>query len=68
MDYQNHENWLENGKFCVRKGNTSLPKYEDLTLEGENWDNELEPFISKKYCAAVSEINVICVWIIHVFL
>uniref|UniRef100_K1QNV9 Sideroflexin-2 n=1 Tax=Magallana gigas TaxID=29159 RepID=K1QNV9_MAGGI len=43
--------WLERDNMCTKKGDTSLPKYKDIQIDGENWDEELEPFPGKKYGA-----------------
>ena len=48
---------MENGKSCVIKGDTSLPKYNELHIEGENWGDELEPFFSEKYCGYIPDIK-----------
>lgn len=45
-DREVEEYRLQKSRECVRNGNTSLPKYEDLEIEGENWEDELqEPFL-----------------------
>jgi hypothetical protein len=33
---------LECGKDVVKKGDTSFPKYGNLEIAEENWDNELK--------------------------
>lgn len=40
-----------------KKGDTSLPKYEEVQIDGENWDEEIEPFCSEKYCGPIPEIK-----------
>lgn len=53
--------WLERDLTCSKKGNTSLPKYEDVNIsDGENWDEELEPFYSKNFLGLVSDIKKNC--------
>jgi hypothetical protein len=37
---------LEHGKDVVKKGDTSFSKYGNLEIEGENWDDELDPVSS----------------------
>lgn len=38
------DEWLRNGKLCVKGDDTSLPKYDKIFIDGENWDEKLEPF------------------------
>lgn len=42
---------------CTKKGDTSLPKYKDIQIDGENWDEELEPFPGKKYYGFIPDIK-----------
>lgn len=44
---------------CVqkKKGDISLPKYEEVQIDGENWDEEIEHFCSEKYCGPIPEIK-----------
>lgn len=43
---------------CVqKKGDTSLPQYEEVQIDGENWDEEIEPSCSEKYCGPIPEIK-----------
>lgn len=56
-DKQWFDGWLERDKMCTKKGDTSLPKYEEVQIDGENWDEEIEPFYSEKYCGPIPEIK-----------
>lgn len=57
-DKRRFDAWLERDLTCSKKGNTSLPKYEDVNIsDGENWDEELEPFYSKNFLGLVSDIK-----------
>ena len=40
-DKQAHDQWLGRNKNCIKRGDTSIPKYKDIEIEGENWDNEV---------------------------
>lgn len=60
-DKRRFDAWLERDLTCSKKGNTSLPKYEDVNISnGENWDEELEPFYSKNFLGLVSDIKKNC--------
>lgn len=48
-------------KFRTKKSDTSLPKYSEIQIEGENWDDELEPFCNEKYCGAIPETLLKCI-------
>lgn len=54
---QIHEGWLERDNMCTKKGDTSLPKYKDIQIDGENWDEELEPFPGEKYYGFIADIK-----------
>lgn len=60
-DKRRFDAWLERDLTCSKKGNISLPKYEDVNIsDGENWDEELEPFYSKNFLGLVSDIKKNC--------
>lgn len=57
-DKQWFDGWLERDKMCTKKkGDISLPKYEEVQIDGENWDEEIEHFCSEKYCGPIPEIK-----------
>uniref|UniRef100_K1PT92 Uncharacterized protein n=1 Tax=Magallana gigas TaxID=29159 RepID=K1PT92_MAGGI len=47
--------WLERDNMCTKKGDTSLPKYKDIQIDGENWDEELEPLPGEKYYGFIAD-------------
>lgn len=51
------DEWQRKGKLCLKGGDTSLPKYDEIHIDGENWDEELEPFCSEKYSGPIPEIK-----------
>lgn len=52
-----YNGWLERDNICKKKGDTSFPKYSEIQIEGENWNDELEPFCNEKYCGAIPELK-----------
>jgi hypothetical protein len=55
-DKKAQDQWLERNKMCIKKGDTSLPKYKDIEIKEDNWDNEVERFISERHCRFIPDL------------